>query len=318
MTRRSGPRPLGLRLRRLLVMLPWLMERGQATLAEMSERFQVSEKDLITDLEQVAMCGLPPFVDEFVDLFIDEGVVTVGVPRFFARPLRLTAPEGFALLMAGRAAMSLPGADVGGPLARALDKLEAVLGDDAMVLDLSQPPATAALIDAVERRAAVSIEYWSASSGASSSRTIAPRAVFADRGRWYVVAHDERSGEERTFRVDRITSWSDAGPASNAGADDGAPVPAVAGGDAWFDELDDLPVITLRLQPEGRWVVERFPLRSVNTDGDVTVVELAVASEPWLRDLLLQLGPAAQIVAPPDRQGLAARSARELLAARYR
>jgi proteasome accessory factor C len=94
------------RLRRLLVMLPWLMERGSATLTEMAQRFQISEKELITDLEQAAMCGLPPFVDEFIDLFIDDGVVTVGVPRFFTRPLRLTSPEGFALLMAGRAALA--------------------------------------------------------------------------------------------------------------------------------------------------------------------------------------------------------------------
>ena len=57
------------------------------------------------------MCGLPPFVDEMIDVFIDEGIVVVGVPRLFTRPLRLTAPEAFALLAAGRAAMELPGAD---------------------------------------------------------------------------------------------------------------------------------------------------------------------------------------------------------------
>ena len=55
------------------------------------------------------MCGLPPFVDEMIDVFIDEDVVFVGVPRLFTRPLRLTAPEGFALVAAGRAAMQLPG-----------------------------------------------------------------------------------------------------------------------------------------------------------------------------------------------------------------
>ncbi|MBI5089262.1 MAG: WYL domain-containing protein, partial [Actinobacteria bacterium] len=214
MTVRRGPRPLSVRLRRLLVMLPWLMERREVSVAEMAERFQISEKELITDLEQAAMCGLPPFVDEFVDLYIDDGVITVGVPRFFTRPLRLTAPEGFALLMAGRAALALPGADADGPLARALDKLEAVLGDDAMVLDLDQPPAAATLIEAAERGTTVEITYWSASSGESSTRTIAPRQVFADRGRWYVVAHDDRSGDERTFRVDRMTEWRATGQAA--------------------------------------------------------------------------------------------------------
>lgn len=313
MSARRGPRPLNVRLRRLLVMLPWLMERGSATLAEMAERFQVSEKDLITDLEQAAMCGLPPFVDEFIDLFVDDGVVTVGVPRFFTRPLRLTAPEGFALLMAGRAALTLPGADTDGPLARALDKLENVLGDDGMVLDLAQPPATAALVDAVAQHATVAVTYWSASSGASTRRVIAPHSVFADRGRWYVVAFDDRSGEERTFRIDRMTDWmltGDSAPPAD-------PVARAAGGDAWFDELDDLPVVTLRLRPAGRWVVERYPVRSTTTDGDDTIALLAIASETWLRDLVLQLGLDADVVDPPEWRELAARAASDLLATRY-
>ena len=53
-------------------MLPWLMERGQASLAEMAERFQISEAELVRDLEQAAMCGLPPFLDEVIDLYIDD------------------------------------------------------------------------------------------------------------------------------------------------------------------------------------------------------------------------------------------------------
>ncbi|MCU1360021.1 MAG: pafC [Ilumatobacteraceae bacterium] len=313
MSARRGPRPLSVRLRRLLVMLPWLMERGSATVAEMSERFQVSEKDLITDLEQAAMCGLPPFVDEFIDLFIDDGVVTVGVPRFFTRPLRLTAPEGFALLMAGRAALALPGADTSGPLARALDKLEGVLGGDAMVLDLAQPPAAAALVAAIQQHATVAITYWSGSSGSSTQRVISPRAVFADRGRWYVVADDDRSGEERTFRIDRITDWASTGQAA-AVTDD---VVRTGGGDAWFDELDDLPVVTLRLRPAGRWVVERYPVRSVTVDGEDTIAQLAIVSEAWLRDLVLQLGTDADVVDPPMWRDLAAETARRLLATRY-
>ena len=65
------------------------------------------------------------------------------------------------MLAAGQVAMSLPGADPQGPLGRALAKLEAVLGDDSMVLDLAQPPATADLIDAASRSARVAISYWS-------------------------------------------------------------------------------------------------------------------------------------------------------------
>lgn len=311
MTPRRGPRPVVERLRRLLVMLPWLMERREASLTEMAERFQLTEQELIRDLEQAALCGLPPYLDEVIDLFIDDdGMVQVGVPRFFTAPLRLTAPEGFALLASLRAALELPGAEAGGPLARALAKLEAVLGADDMVLDLGQPPATADLAAAVLDRAKVAITYWSASSDQTTERVVTPRAVFSDRGQWYLMADDERSGNERIFRIDRIDAWRATG---DHGAVRDVEVPADG---AWFEE-DDLPAATLRLDPVGQWVIERFPVRSVTADGDDRIVELAVASERWFRHLLLRLGPHATVVAPDEWRDLAATAAAELLAARY-
>ena len=106
-------------------------------LAEVARRFGAEPRPRSPrDLELAAMCGLPPFVDEMIDVFIDDDTVVVGVPRLFTRPLRLTAPEGFALVAAGRAAMQLPGADPDGPLGRGLQKLAAALGDDAVVVDL--------------------------------------------------------------------------------------------------------------------------------------------------------------------------------------
>jgi proteasome accessory factor C len=293
-------------------MLPWLMERGHASLAEMAERFQISENELVRDLEQAAMCGLPPFVDEMVDLFIDDdGIVNVGVPRFFTKPLRLTAPEGFALLAAGRVAMSLPGADPEGPLGRALAKLEAILGDDGMVVDLDQPAATADLIDAATRSARVAITYWSVSSDETTERVITPRAVFADRGRWYVVADDDRSGEERIFRIDRVNAWRVTDEV------DRPRLVEVPTGDAWFDDAPDLPVVKLRVSPAGQWLVERFPVRSTTHDGDHLVVEMVVANERWLEQVLLRLGPHAEVLSPESWRDVAARAAASLLDARY-
>ena len=63
MSQRRGPRPTSERLRRLLVMLPWVMEREVVAVAEVAERFDVSEAELVRDLELASMCGLPPFLD---------------------------------------------------------------------------------------------------------------------------------------------------------------------------------------------------------------------------------------------------------------
>ena len=295
-------------------MLPWLMERGSVPVAEMAAHFQVDEGELVRDLELAALCGLPPFVDEMIDVFIDEGMVHAGVPRLFTRPLRLTAPEGFALLIAGRAALALPGADPTGPLARALDRLAEVLGDDGVVVDSRQPAATAPVIAAANEGARLRVRYWSASRDETTERVLTPRTVFADRGNWYVIADDHLSGEERTFRLDRIESWE------RTGETDPPKVVAAPGPDEWFQDAD-VPVAVLRLAPPARWVAERYPVRDVRVvDGvpgdvadEVVEVELPITSERWLRALLLRLGPHAEVVEPAAWRGLGAAAAAALL-----
>lgn len=306
MTARRGPRPTSDRLRRLLVMLPWLMEHGEVTVEEMCHRFELTEAELVKDLELAAMCGLPPFVDEMVDVFIDEGRVYAGVPRLFTRPLRLTAPEGFALLAAARVAMQLPGADVDGALARALQKLAALLGDDAVVMETPQPPAAAMVVDAAQRNERLHITYWSPAADRRTERDITPRRVFFDSGYWYVIADDHRSGEERTFRIDRIEH------AELTGVIDAPREVDVPHGDTWFAD-DELPSAVLTVPAGGGWVAERYPTRSAESVGDGWRIEVTVASERWLRDLLLRLGAEARVVEPVEWVNLGASAARELL-----
>ncbi|MEJ7560977.1 MAG: WYL domain-containing protein [Ilumatobacteraceae bacterium] len=205
------------RVRRALVMLPWLAERGSVPLSEVATRFDLSPDEVEADIAWVSMCGLPPYVDEMIDVFVDEGMVHVGVPRLFTRPLRLTAPEGFALLTAGRAAMALPGADPQGPLGRGLAKLASALGDEgggSVMVDLARPDSADDLADAVRRVERLELVYWSAVDDEPTTRAVTPRRLFADRGNWYLRGDDHRSGETRTFRLDRIESYERLGESS--------------------------------------------------------------------------------------------------------
>jgi proteasome accessory factor C len=286
------------------------MERGGATVAEAAERFEVSERDLVRDLELAACCGLPPYVDEMIDVFVDDGLIHVGVPRLFTRPLRLTPQEGFALLAAGRAALQLPGAVGDGPLARALAKLAAALEAVPNVsVDIEQPPFLAAVQAATEVGERLAITYYVGSRDELTERTIDPLLTFLDRGRWYVVADDARTGTERHFRIDRIESLV---PTGERFARRSVAPPTAAG---WFTGSDEARLVTLRLPSTAVWVAESYPVVSVAEREDGLEVVLPVVSERWLERLLLRVGPEATVVDPPALAELGRRAAERLLAA---
>ena len=196
-TARRSERAAESRLSRLLVMLPWLMERREVPLAEVAATFKMTPEEVASELELAAMCGVPPFVDELIDVFIDGETVFVGVPRLFTKPLRLTAPEGFALVTAGRAAMQLPGADPASALGRGLTKLAAALGeeadDSALVVELATTPMVDEFVDATKRVERVRMRYWTASRDELNERVLTPRRVFHERGEWYVAGDDASS-----------------------------------------------------------------------------------------------------------------------------
>lgn len=316
------------RLRRLLVMLPWLMEVGRVPIVEVASRFDMSEADVVRDLELVAMCGLPPYVDEMVDVFVDEGDVFVGVPRLFRRSLRLTAPEAFSLLAAARTALELPGADADGALRRGVERVADALRDVGVLsggesadgdatagveIDLERPVLADDVTDAVADGAELAIEYYSPSRDDVTARTIVPRHVFVDRGHWYVRADDQRSGDARTFRIDRIERVERTG--RHVAVD-----PALAEPVEFFAD-PDVGRVRVRLAPSARWVVDRYPHDEVDdgagpADRDVTVT-LPVASDWWLARLLVRLGPDASVEEPPEAADLGAELAARILQ-RYR
>src|SRR5258708_38732558 len=69
---------------------------------------------------------------------------------YLRRPLRLEPSEGLALLAAGRALLSVPGSEPRGPLATALEKLEAALELPGLVVNIDAPE----FLDAVRHAAA--------------------------------------------------------------------------------------------------------------------------------------------------------------------
>lgn len=311
--RRRGPRGAAERVSGLLVMLPWLVERKRVKLAQMAEQFKLSEAELMDDLMMAAVCGVPPYSpDALIDVFIDEDEVVAEVPLLFSRPLRLSTAEVFALTSMGKAALQLPGATATGPLATALAKLCRLLPSvqDVVEIDLQPVAHVAAFTAAVESGEQLHITYFSPARAERSERTITPRKVFEDGGHWYVVADDDRSGERRVFRIDRIEGLEHT--SSFASVETASTDGDLGEDDPWFS--DSLQRVTLRVQPRARWVVESYPFvsRTKNSDGSVDIT-MAVSSEHWLGRLLLRAGTHVSVLEPVELRDVGKRTASAVL-----
>ncbi|MFI5053689.1 MAG: helix-turn-helix transcriptional regulator, partial [Acidimicrobiia bacterium] len=288
----------------------WILAHPGVTLAELAERFEVSERELERDLELLPMCGLPPYTaDRLIDVSVIDGAVEIRLAEYFERPLRLSPAEGFALLAAGRALLAVPGSDDAGPLATALDKLEGVLGArGGLAIEFGASDHLERLQGAASRSERVEIDYYSFARDEMTTRVIDPWRVFHAFGAWYAAAWCHQAQAERLFRVDRVRAVRETGDHFDAGSrahDDTR--------DLVYSPRPEDPRVTLWLAPGAEWVVESHPHESATTqsDGSFRIV-LAVSELAWLERLLLALGPDARVEDPPALMTLAADAARRL------
>lgn len=322
---KRGPRPVNLRLRRLLVMLPWLMERGSVSTQEMADHFGLSVRELVAELTLASLCGVSQDPLDLIDLWVDENEVHVGVPKYFERPMRLTLPEAFTLVASASLARQIPGADPHGALARAVGKIATATGldaDDAVAVDIDVPPLLAELSQAAANSVVVEFEYWTVASGEMRTRRVVPVETFREQNHWYLRAHDLEAGAERTFRIDRMESL--------VSSSEVHPVQLSERGD-WFASSEDARPVVLRIESAWLWMLERYPLIEISSttatvgseslaedsERSVVTVRLVVSNEHWLQRLLLRLGSHAEVLEPEQWRTIGVDAA-ELVVARYR
>jgi proteasome accessory factor C len=315
---RTGRKGADEKLQRMLALVPWVAARDGPTLAEVCERFGCTEADLLSDLDRLFMCGLYPYTpDVLIEVDVADGRVWIRYADYFSRPLRLTPAEGLALLAAGKAAQSFPGADQSGPLARGLAKLARTLGvagEDALDVALATVPeeVMATIRAAVQDGRQLELDYYSFGRDEVSRRVVDPYTVFSAAGQWYLSAYCHAVDDDRLFRVDRVrVATMLETPVEHS---EGSVAAAV------YNARDDDPRVTVDLTPAARWVAEQYPVEtSKELRGGRTRVTLAVSERAWLERLLLRLGPDGKVVKASDPGlGDAGREAACSLLQRYR
>jgi proteasome accessory factor C len=303
-----------LRARRLLALVPFLREQRTIPISELADAVGSDESQVAADLTVLSLCGgdeRDP--NQLVGVIVEDGVAEVfaDLPAL-ERPVRLTQAEARALVTA----LQSIGAGSGSPLAA---KLRAFANRTVGPEDLAStvraafaPSGQAALLAALaihaERHVSVRIGYVSATTGAETTRVVHPYALYRWRDVWYLVAYCETAGEERTFRVDRITSVATTGKpfaAPEGFASGASPLP----------ELDSLPRATVRFSSDAPDLNDRdWPGAEFERPGDGSVIaHVPYAGESWIvRAVAARLGE-AELLEPPHLRRAVADSARKML-----
>jgi len=279
------------RLGRILAMVPWVIAHPGATVEEVCRRFQYERSELVSDLNLVFVCGLPGYgPGDLMDAYLDDDEVVIAMADYFAHPVALSASEALMLLAGGMAVLSSGTADP--VLQSAVDKLtRSVLPDPGVIdVDLGPEPGPLTLLRAAAADGSVvAIDYVSVSTGDATTREIEPWAVFAAMGNWYVSAHCRRAGGERVFRIDRIRSATATGEHFTPRAT--PPEPGVR----YTPGAEDA-VVRIRLAPEASWVADYYPVTTLATEPDGTVIEFSASEPAVTARLLLRLGGSADLL----------------------
>jgi proteasome accessory factor C len=288
------------RLPRLLALVPYLQAHPGIRIDEAAADFGVTEQQLRRDLQLLWMCGLPGHgPGDLIDLSFEGETVSVIFDAGMSRPLRLSAEEALALVVALRTLAETPGIADSDAVQRALAKVETAAGgvvDDATVTVALDATAklTPLLHRAVTDARALELRYYTAARDESTERVVDPLRLFEADGHAYLEAWCRRAEGVRVFRVDRIEDATllaePAHPPRDVQLRDLA--------EGVFQPASEHLLAVLRVTEAYAWVADYYPTEEVVDAPDGLRVSLRVSEPAWVRALVLGSGGQVEVLSP--------------------
>ncbi|WP_280416141.1 helix-turn-helix transcriptional regulator [Nocardia carnea] len=293
---------LSARLSRLLNMVPYFVANPGISAAEAAADLGVTTKQLMADLNQLWMCGLPGYgPGDLIDLSFSEESVQVTFTAGIERPLRLTSIEATAVLVALRSIVDLPGMVDPTAAHAAIAKLEAAISGGAPAATSVGPPEEAPAVttvrSAVAAGRALRLEYYSASRDVVSTRVVDPIRIVAVDDNSYLQGWCREAEGVRLFRFDRIESAAQL-------AEPSQPPQEARATDAGLDLFQDdpaVPLARLLIAPDYGWVLDQYPMHrmAVHPDGSLEAT-MRFATLDWMARLVLGFGSGVTVLSPPE------------------
>ena len=197
-------------------MVPFLSTHQGISIKEACEIFNVTERDLIADLNLLWVCGLPGYSHlELIDVQFDGGYISISNADPISRPRKLTYEESSALIVAlNSLLLNVENqsreqiVNLIAKLVKISERVDPIVSID--VSSLAKLPEIHLIDKAIIENLQLSIDYYSPTTDSLTSRVIAPLEYIEDSaGKRYVYAWCYGAKDFRQFKLERIRAVKD-------------------------------------------------------------------------------------------------------------
>ena len=281
------------RTARALDLVPYLLEHQGISIPELAEAFGVSEKQINDDLVLIHMCGLPGYTPlELIDMFYEDGYVTVSDPQSFKKPRSMNKIEMTSLLVSLDLLKSLRTDDV----AKEIEALKIKLQENTrfenpfvVVQNMENTEMVEAIGRAIAKSTLLRINYASGTKDKTSVRDILPIEIYVANGSTYLNAWCQSSKGDRTFRLDRILSYE---------IIEGSVVNETR--ESSVQAVDSLPIELLVSKSARNFIEDNRAIIGHIQEGEQLRIELNPIDREWLVRTILGFGGQIEVSKPKE------------------
>ena len=204
---------------RLLDLVPYISTHQGIALSELAQEFNLTESELLSDLNTLWMCGLPGYTPlELIDLEFESGYVSIRNAEVLQR-VRLLTKQELVIILLGldilQSSLDPKRHDLSNAISGLTIRIKKIVGNVATASPIVDSTHRAIITQAISSRTDLLVSYHSTIKDTVSERVITPLELSLDRGFEVLDAFCQSAEGFRTFRLDNMRSVQLAGSSVN-------------------------------------------------------------------------------------------------------
>jgi proteasome accessory factor C len=195
---------------RLLDLVPFISTHQGIALSELANEFDLSENDMLSDLNTLWMCGLPGYTPlELIDLEFESGYVSIRNAEVLQR-VRLLTKQELVIILLGldilRSSLDPKREDLQSAISGLTRRIKEIVGNVATASPIVDSVHRAIIVQAIASRMDLTVKYHSAIRDTVTERVITPLELSLDLGFEVLGAYCRSAEGFRTFRLENMKS----------------------------------------------------------------------------------------------------------------